>query len=127
MHLQCSKFFMDKAHIEFLFGAQMSSFRSFSSKWAQSQFPRTIFQASHCIPNMVLHSKVQYYYIIKALTWTFSDWLKLVFFPTGLAPLILVENFNSSWNQVFCEKLKFFGFSRALNKYYPLLSSLLSI
>ncbi|XP_061446802.1 uncharacterized protein LOC133367087 [Rhineura floridana] len=105
--------FTAKVISKLLYGAQVSNYNShLPFEIIQTKFLRSILAVPPCISNAKLR------YItgmpsIESQIWIlkFRYWMKLIFEPVGLSPLILIDNFQSKWKKSLSLQLTSLGFS----------------
>ncbi|XP_053139871.1 39S ribosomal protein L19, mitochondrial isoform X1 [Hemicordylus capensis] len=107
------KLFTAKTCSKLLYGSQLGPYTNCTPlEIVQTKFLRSFLQIPRCVPNVILRMETGMPKM-EARMWfsILSFWLRLSFFSTGLAHLIFIDKFNSSWKQSISCQISLYGFS----------------
>lgn len=108
-----SQVFVAKILPQLMYGTQIFNCQKLKSlESVQTKFYRSLLGLPTCVSNTAIRLEVGQL-PINARIWILKIhfWLKLIFFPVGVAPLTLLDPFQSKWRLLLYEKLKGLGLS----------------
>ena len=107
------KLFEAKSIAQLLYGAQLGPFTNYAPlEVVQSKFLRSALQVPRYVSNATIRLETGVLRI-EARVWLaiLNYWLRLVFFPSGLAPLTIKDDFQTTWKGAVGKIIATLGFN----------------